>query len=102
MYFDNFTYSDGTEFELRVDDVVIVVVVVDFLPHLDLFFFRLAVLTLKCFENCKKRSFSVIFFWLFSYFFLQSSIRLQLHTETKRSILNHSFYSIEACVFVYG
>lgn len=38
MYFDNFTYSDGTEFELRVDDVVIVVVVVDFLPHLDLFF----------------------------------------------------------------
>lgn len=33
MYFDNFTFSDGTEFELHADDVV--VVVVDFLPHLD-------------------------------------------------------------------
>lgn len=102
MYFDKFTYSDGTEFELRVDDVVIVVVVVvDFLPHLDLFF-HLAVLTLKCLKTAKNGAFSVIFFWLFSFFFLQSSIRLQLHTETKRSILNHSFYSIEACGFAYG
>lgn len=33
--FDSFTYSDGTEFELRVDNVL----VVDFLPHLDSFCF---------------------------------------------------------------
>lgn len=41
-------------------------------------------------------------FLVVSFFFHQSSIRLQLHTETKRSILNHSFYFLEACVFVYG
>lgn len=62
--FDSFTYSDGTEFELRFDDVV-VVLIIDFLPHLD--FFRLAVLTLKCFENCKNGAFllNVLFCYIF-------------------------------------
>lgn len=64
-------------------------------PHLDLSCSDLR-LKLMCFENGKKRScfgwMYFVFFWLFSCFFfsLQLSIRLQLHTETKGSILNHS------------
>lgn len=83
-------YSDGTEFQLRVDNVV-----VDFLPHLDSLLFSCFDYKVSCL-NCKKRSCSVECFFFIIYFlcfliFHQSSIRLQLHTETKRSILNHSF-----------
>lgn len=50
-----------------------------------------------CFENCKNGAVSVeLFIFLVVFIFFQLSIRLQLHTETKRSILNHSisFYIV--------
>lgn len=62
-------------------------------PHLDLSCSDLH-LKFMCFENFKKRScFGWMYLYFFGYFlifFLQLSIRLQLHTETKGSILNHS------------
>lgn len=60
-------------------------------------YYRLAVLTFKCFENCKKRSFSVefllllvIFFWLFSYFFVNHQFDYN-YTQRLKDFYSKSF-----------
>lgn len=83
--------SDGPEFELHFAVFVILVAVI--FPHLDLSCSDSFCLSWCVLKTAKTELFClnvfVIFFVCF-HIFLQLSIRLQLHTETKRSILNHS------------